>query len=79
MEKRCSLVGQERNWASCRAVLQRGLLLNRDAPALLQAWGLMEMQVGGWGVGGGVPWAALLAVLAAWLAAPYPTCCAACL
>ena len=46
MEKRCNLVGQERNWASCRAVLQRGLLLNRDAPALLQAWGLMEMQVG---------------------------------
>ena len=49
MEKRCKCDGAaagERNWGACRDVLQKGLLLNRDAPALLQAWGLMEMQVG---------------------------------
>lgn len=46
MEKRCIPCGDDRRWANCRTVLQRGLLHNRDAPALLQAWGLMEMQRG---------------------------------
>jgi hypothetical protein len=45
MEKRCIACGDDRRWANCRTVLQRALLCNRDAPALLQAWGLMEMQV----------------------------------
>lgn len=53
MEKRCIPCGDDRRWANCRTVLQRGLLHNRDAPALLQAWGLMEMQVRGHGVGPG--------------------------
>ncbi|KAI3433431.1 hypothetical protein D9Q98_003246 [Chlorella vulgaris] len=46
MEKRCIACGDDRRWANCRTVLQRALLCNRDAPALLQAWGLMEMQRG---------------------------------
>lgn len=48
MEKRCMRVGDDTHWAACRTVLQRGLLCNRDAPQLLQAWGLMEMQRGNW-------------------------------
>lgn len=47
MEKRCIPHGDERRWRRCAAVLQRGLELNRDAPPLLQAWGLNELQV--WG------------------------------
>jgi hypothetical protein len=62
MEKRCIPGDDARRWHNCRTVLQRGLLHNRDAPALLQAWGLMEMQVWahvrvcvcGWGAGNGV-------------------------
>lgn len=48
MEKRCGIPrGDERRFEACRSVLQRGLAVNRDAPLLLQAWGLMEMQVRG--------------------------------
>lgn len=46
MEKRCIPRGDERRWAASRSVLQQGLERNRDAPPLLQAWGLLEMQVG---------------------------------
>ncbi len=50
MEKRCIPKGDERRWHNCRSVLQRGLCVNPNAPSLLQAWGLMEMQVSvnGW-------------------------------
>ncbi|PRW58106.1 superoxide dismutase [Fe] [Chlorella sorokiniana] len=46
MEKRCIPCGDERRWAASRSVLQQGLERNRDAPPLLQAWGLLEMQRG---------------------------------
>lgn len=48
MEKRSIPRGDEGRWAACRTVLQRGLLVNPNAPPLLQAWGLMEMQRGNW-------------------------------
>lgn len=53
MEKRCIPRGDDRRWAACREVLSNGLRVNPDAPPLLQAWGLLEMQVGwvGWGAG----------------------------
>lgn len=53
MEKRCNRrTGDDEWWEACRKVLWSGLQQNKDAPALLQAWGLLEMQVGGGCVGG---------------------------
>ncbi|KAL4431107.1 hypothetical protein ABPG75_006363 [Micractinium tetrahymenae] len=48
MEKRSIPRGDDGRWDACRTVLQRGLLVNPNAPPLLQAWGLMEMQRGNW-------------------------------
>lgn len=46
MEKRSIPRGDDRRWAACREVLNQGLRVNPDAPPLLQAWGLLEMQRG---------------------------------
>ncbi|KAL3149125.1 hypothetical protein ABBQ32_001964 [Trebouxia sp. C0010 RCD-2024] len=44
-EKRVKKDQQER-FHSCRQVLQQGLSINRTSAALIQAWGLMELQKG---------------------------------
>ncbi|DBA97504.1 hypothetical protein WJX77_006572 [Trebouxia sp. C0004] len=44
-EKRVKKDHQDR-FQSCRQVLQQGLTLNRTSAALIQAWGLMELQKG---------------------------------
>lgn len=46
MEKRAAREAAEERWRRCRAVLQRGLLLNPSSPQIIQAWGLMELQRG---------------------------------
>lgn len=47
MEKRQARLGDPQGWARARSVLDAGLRANGVAhPAILQAWGLMELQLG---------------------------------